>query len=310
MSFNIEQIGVEIPSRSIPIIDMAQQLGMTGKEVRMHTWFLGQRNLVISENTLEEMLLAPARRALEGIDPNEVAYLIYGHTVPHVAPPSQALLERVRRQLGLNNAVAAALSQQNCSTPLYSLRIAHGLLDAAPAGTKALVLAGERAFPDRARVIRGTTVMGEATSACLVSNTPGGDEILSITHRIVGRFFEANEVSAQLQAEYDALYPAVLGETIDQAVRESGIHPECITKILPHNVNTYSWRAVMRHSVLDHSLIYLENIPRLGHCFGADPFINLHDAKSDGIVGPGDHVVLTSAGLGATFVACVVKVGS
>nr|WP_246336682.1 3-oxoacyl-[acyl-carrier-protein] synthase III C-terminal domain-containing protein [Flexivirga oryzae] len=152
--------------------------------------------------------------------------------------------------------------------------------------------------------------MGEATASCLVSKQQGGDEVLSVTHRIVGRFFEANEVSAQLQAEYDALYPEVLGATIDEAVREAGLHPECISKILPHNVNTYSWRSVMRHSAVDATVVYTKNIPRFGHCFGADPFINLHDAKRDGSVRPGEYVVLTSAGLGATFVASVVKVGS
>ncbi len=45
--------------------------------------------------------------------------------------------------------------------------------------------------------------------------------------------------------------------------------------VLPHNVNRYSWSTTARLLGLPLDRIYLENVPKTGHCFCADPFINL-----------------------------------
>ena len=51
--------------------------------------------------------------------------------------------------------------------------------------------------------------------------------------------------------------------------------------VLPHNINTYSWRRIAREAGIPIGLIYLDQVPRMAHCFGADTFINLAIAERD-----------------------------
>jgi len=92
------------------------------------------------------------------------------------------------------------------------------------------------------------------------------------------------------------------------SVSRAGLRMDDIALILPHNVNRLSWaRVLKRMSVRGARRLFLENLSRLGHCFGADPFINLFDATESGRLRPGDHYVMTAVGLGATFSAAVLR---
>ncbi|MEO3806054.1 3-oxoacyl-[acyl-carrier-protein] synthase III C-terminal domain-containing protein [Nonomuraea sp. B1E8] len=51
--------------------------------------------------------------------------------------------------------------------------------------------------------------------------------------------------------------------------------------------------------------LYLDNLSKVGHCFGADAFINYCSARADGRLTPGDRYLMTAVGLGATFSAMV-----
>jgi 3-oxoacyl-[acyl-carrier-protein] synthase-3 len=55
--------------------------------------------------------------------------------------------------------------------------------------------------------------------------------------------------------------------------------------------------------------VYLDNIPKFGHCYASDPFINLASVRDTGLVKAGDLVLLVSAGLGAAFAATLVQIG-
>jgi len=64
-----------------------------------------------------------------------------------------------------------------------------------------------------------------------------------------------------------------------------------------------SWYQVAAAIHMPIEKIYLKNISKTGHCFGSDPFINLKDGISAGLISPGDYYLLVTVGLGATFSA-------
>jgi 3-oxoacyl-[acyl-carrier-protein] synthase-3 len=105
------------------------------------------------------------------------------------------------------------------------------------------------------------------------------------------------------------LYVETLDAVLREALDRAGFSANEVTLVLPHNVNRLSWRQVADSMGIPLERIFLDNVAKLGHCFGADPFINLSDARSAGKVRPGDIVLLATAGLGATFAAMVVRVG-
>jgi len=53
--------------------------------------------------------------------------------------------------------------------------------------------------------------------------------------------------------------------------------------------------------------VYLDNIPRTGHCFCSDPFLNLVSLRDEGRLVPGARYLLTAVGLGATYAAMVIE---
>jgi 3-oxoacyl-[acyl-carrier-protein] synthase-3 len=63
----------------------------------------------------------------------------------------------------------------------------------------------------------------------------------------------------------------------------------------------------MRQIGVPKDRLLLDNQPELGHCFGADPFVNYQTACERGRLRPGDAYVMTAAGLGATLAAMVFR---
>jgi transposase-like protein len=80
-----------------------------------------------------------------------------------------------------------------------------------------------------------------------------------------------------------------------------------VAAILPHNANRFSLARLCRRLGYPFERVYLDNIPVTGHCFCADPFINLHSATAQGRLEPGQIYVMTAVGLGATFSATVLQ---
>jgi 3-oxoacyl-[acyl-carrier-protein] synthase-3 len=78
--------------------------------------------------------------------------------------------------------------------------------------------------------------------------------------------------------------------------------------VLPHNVNLPSWDQISDCCGAERDQVYLRNVPRFGHTFNADPFLNLVDAMAEGRLSPGDLVLLVSVGLGATASCSIFEV--
>lgn len=57
-----------------------------------------------------------------------------------------------------------------------------------------------------------------------------------------------------------------------------------ISLILPHNVNISSWRQLSKSLDIPIQKIYLKNVSKYGHCFCADPFLNLESVIEEGIL--------------------------
>ena len=117
-------------------------------------------------------------------------------------------------------------------------------------------------------------------------------------------------MTPELQGRYHESYVPALASVMRDAVQDAGLAIEDVSLVLPHNVNRFSWSETARLLGIPLARIYLDNIPRMGHCFAADPFVNLATARAEGATKPGDTVLLASAGQGGTFAAAVVRIGT
>jgi 3-oxoacyl-[acyl-carrier-protein] synthase III len=306
----LEQVGAYIPDTSQQVEELIEPLGLSAGQIILFTRFLGLDRVVTAAGVdLAQMLAAAGESALRGVDRGDVRYLIHAHTMQHVAPPSRHVLDEVRESLGLRNATALGISHQNCVIGLYALQVARFLLHDADPRDKALIVTGDKILSQDIRLIPDTTIMGEAAAACLVGSSPRGDMILGRAMRILGQFYRCMDCPPDLKLEYKRIYVDVFAGVMRQALTDSGVAAADLAAVLPHNVNRLSWRRIAGDLGVPADRIYLDNVSRLGHCFSSDPFINLATARAAGRVGPGDLVLMASAGLGAAFAAIVIRLG-
>lgn len=317
MTALIERIGTSVPPGSVPVEQLCDRLGLDERQVRLFTRHFGFDRIAVAEGCTDaDLLLEAARDALAGIDPATVRHVVHCYTVVQLAPDITRHPQMLRERLGLEHASAFALAQQNCSSGLLAVRVAEALLELDPPGSKALIVMGERAYSPLVQVIPGTTIMGDAAAACLVGRAadrePGdrdGDVLLGAAFRTLGEFWDGRHDDPAAVAAFKAVYVDVLTAVIADAVRDAGLAMDQVALILPHNVNRMSWRQVARTLGVPLDRVHLDTLSRIGHCYCADPLLNLADARAAGRVSPGDAVVLATVGLGATFAALVLRAG-
>lgn len=310
MNITIDRVGSFIPETALSMDELRNLLGMTDAQLATYRRFLGYEKVVSAEGvSLLDMLVSAADPVLHGVDLSRIRYLIYAHTIQQAAPPGVNVTAQLRAALGLDHAVSFAISHQNCATGLYAVYLADLLLASDPGDGRALIVMGERAFCRETRVIPNMALLGEAAAAVLVSKGGSGDEVLSSQFHMYGKFYEGIKAAPELVRELNKKYTGALSDVIREAIHRAGIDIADVALILPHNVSRLSWMGVSRALGIPMSKIFLDNVPRLGHVFCADPFINLDAARRAGLLNVGDAVVLACMGIGATFGALVARIG-
>jgi 3-oxoacyl-[acyl-carrier-protein] synthase-3 len=304
----LDAVSAYLPATSVPIEAVVGEDGLSAADARVFRRFYGLDRVRWEDGAgLAEILLAAARKltTLPGRE-HLVRYVIAARTLHSVVPESAHVLDEVCRQLGLVNASSFAVTQHACASGLLAVDLAGRLLAAdGDDDALALILAGEKAFTPSAQFIPATTVMGEGTMAALVRLGGSTDRMLSYATCTRGEFSTGLFTTPELAARFQQEYPLVLGEVMQAAVAKAGLELPAIDLLLPHNVNRMSWVRLCQQ--LDYPLdrVYLDNVPVTGHCFCADPFINLTSAVDSGRLARGDHYLMVAVGLGSTFSAMV-----
>ncbi|WP_239008490.1 3-oxoacyl-[acyl-carrier-protein] synthase III C-terminal domain-containing protein [Streptomyces sp. Tue 6075] len=306
----VERVGSRVAGTMVPVAEIGSSMGFTDAQVRLYERFLGLRNIAVArDEELGDLLLGAAREALRGVEPKSVRHVVHAYTLQFTPPPRRHLLGEIQELLDLGHASSFGLTHQNCVAGLYALKVARLLLRDEPAGAKVLVLTGDKVLSSLVRVLPDTTIMGEAASAFVVGNDPRGDRVAGSAIQVAGRFYRCLDLSEELRLEYKRFYPQALEGVMRDAMRNAGIKGEDIAAIVPHNVNRMSWKGIARNLGIEGDRVYLDNVPKYGHCFASDPFLNLQSARREGRIGPGDTVLMVGAGLGASFAATVLETG-
>jgi 3-oxoacyl-[acyl-carrier-protein] synthase-3 len=304
----IEAVAAYLPETRVPIANLAGQLDMTARDMKLFERFYGLSEVCRDPGgTLTDLLLGATGKLTElAGQEHRVRYVIYAGggtvTVPHPINP----LQEVCAELGLTGATAFALTHHACASTLLSIDMAGRLLtvDGDP-DALALVLAGLKTFTRDAQLVPETTLFSEGSAACLVSATGSSDRVVSYAASMRGDFdgWITNEEEAATR--YGHAYPDCLADVLEQAVAEAGLSLQDLALILPHNVNAVSWSRLCKRMGFPRERVLLDNVPLYGHCFAADGLINYRTACDRGRLQPGDYYLMAAAGLGAVFSAMV-----
>lgn len=307
----LAEVAAHLPARSVPIEDLAERLELSPRQVTVFRRFhgLGSVPRQAPGETLVDLLLAAAGE-LTGLAGREadVRYVLHARGMPVAVPYPLNPVREVAATLGLHRAVVFTVTHQACATSLLALDVAGRLLaaDGEP-GALALVLAGEKTWTRDAELVPETSVFGEGAGACLVSADGPRDRVLSYVARTRGDFDGRLVEDPALLARFQREYPESLAEVVLCAVERAGLRLDDLSLILPHNVNSVSWRQLARRIGYPVERVLLDNVPVTGHSFAADAFLNHRTAAGRGLLVPGEPYLIAAAGLGATFSAMVLR---
>ncbi|MFG2044274.1 3-oxoacyl-[acyl-carrier-protein] synthase III C-terminal domain-containing protein [Dactylosporangium sp. NPDC048998] len=298
-------VGTFVPADRVPIESFADAFDLTPMQIRVfrryHKLGTGSR----STEPLEGLLrLALADLALTPEQSARVRYVLYARSFPVVVPYPRNPLHEVLAEAGLGHAQAFSVGQQACASGLLAVDLAGRLLAGDGDDALAIVLAGEKAFTNEARLVVETSMFGEGAAACLVSASGERDRLLSFVARLRGEFDGGHD---EVAVEFQRIYHDALGEAVTAAVAEAGIALEDVAVILPHNVNAIAWQRTCKRIGFPLERVLLDHVADYGHVFCADAFINHRTATERGLLRPGDRYVIAAAGAGrgATFSAMV-----
>jgi len=307
----LAEVAAYLPELSVPIEDLAERLDLEPRQVKLFRRFhgLGSVPRQAPGETLGDLLVAAAGR-LTGLIGREddVRYVLHARGMPVATPYPVNPVREVASRLGLRKASAFTVTHQACATSLLAIDVAGRLLaaDRVP-GALALVLAGEKTWTRDAEIVPETSVFGEGAGACLVAAEGSRDRVLSYLSRSRGDFDGRLAEDPALLARFQREYPESLAEVVLGAVERAGLQLADIELILPHNVNSVSWRLLARRVGFPVERVLLDNVPVTGHSFAADAFLNHATAAEQRRLVQGRPYLIVAAGLGATFSAMVVE---
>jgi 3-oxoacyl-[acyl-carrier-protein] synthase-3 len=316
---NVIDLSVVFPARAEKLVDLAEDLSLSRNQIRMFDRFFGFETFHCDHAEPLDRLLARASEEVMARNHHHrpaLSHAVHCHTLlsTHVFGQAPSLDQTPASATGpaCLQAFAAAgvevfgATMNHCATGLSMLGLLDHLLDP---GALGLILIGEKAFHPAIRVIENTTIMGEAAAAVLVGHVPGPFEVVETFVRHAPQFWKNTGLRGENYLDgFDSAYLQLASSTLSDALAQFGRRPEDLRWIMPHNVNAPSWYQVAEDAGFQKAQLRLSTIGCYGHCFGVDPFLNLWRGAQDGVLVPGDEVLLFSIGLGATASCALLRV--
>ncbi|MBO1910134.1 hypothetical protein J4G37_35785, partial [Microvirga sp. 3-52] len=272
-----------LPSKQESISDLSENLGLTTFQTKLLTRIHGLEKIRYDpEETLFNLLKEPIIKILPKVDSSKIKYILYAHTIQNVTPHTINIVEQIKEEFNLKHAISFSVTQHNCASALTAIEIASHLLK--KGGDNVLLITGEKAFTPSAQVIPNTSIMGEGSSASILTRNSEKNKLLSMERTILGKYYSGIYQDSELLKEFEKTYVKTLCNTISRALKTAKVRLEDLKIIIPHNVNKTSWLRVADYLQINKNKIYLNNISEFGHCFSSDPFINYSSIEQAGLL--------------------------
>lgn len=319
MSFRILGTGSFLPQKVLTNDDLSHMVETSDEWITKRVGVKERRVCTTETNT--DMGVAAALAALEdsGVKPEELD-LIIGATIS-ADTISPGLAGMVQNRIG----AACPCFDMNAACPgfLFALEVADGFF-VKKTVKKVLVVSAERMsglidWTDRSTCVifgdgAGAAVLGEGDSYLASElHTTGGDDVISIptwwdNSPFYGHELKKNVVSMAGQETYKFAVTSMVRD-IQSVMAKAGITGEQVKAVIPHQANYRIINEARRRLPEIAPEKFLINIQRCGNTSSASEPILLDEANRQGLLQPGDYVVLSAFGGGLSSAASVVRWG-
>lgn len=313
--------GSGLPRKVVTNAELAQTVDTSDEWIVARTG-IRQRHIAGDDETTASLAIAAARAALAdaGVEASGIDLIILATATPDNTFPATAT--KVQAALGCNGGIAFDVAAV-CSGFLYALATADSLLKTGMA-KRALVIGAETFsrildWEDRTTCVlfgdgAGAVVL-EAPSGEASSETPGilGTKLHADGDQHDLLYVDGGPSSTQTVGHVRMRGPEVfrhavvnLAEVLREVLEETGVSPEDLDWVVPHQANARILDATARKlgiapekvvvTVQDHANTSAASVP-----------LALDVARKDGRIKPGDLVMLEAMGGGFTWGASLIR---
>jgi 3-oxoacyl-[acyl-carrier-protein] synthase-3 len=249
----------------------------------------GWGSIFRTERSLEAMAVESGSATLRaaGIAPSSIDALVLCCTdVPGPARAHGRFMESVLTGIGLGDIAFHGLNFNRCVNLLAALDVA-GSFVASGRYRRVLVITTDRVLDEAGRMAHYALFSDGAASCVVAADDEGRDSyqlVACATAQDTRSLAWSNEISADLARQVNERLLTPLDMKLGDV---SGLMHGNIFKPL----------VVMkeRQAGFSREQIYTDNITRVGHCFAADPVVNLVDRAAIGHVRPDGYYLLASS---------------
>lgn len=237
---------------------------------------------------LEDLAVQTGRASLEAAgNPRIDAAVLCSNRIPGPAEGHGEFVARVLTGTGLGDIPAYGVNLNRCVNLLAGLDVARSFV-LSGRYHRVLLVTTDKVAEDADRMSQ-FALFSDGAASCVISADPGA---ASAGFEIAGVATAQETASLEWTSQISADLAKVVNERL---LAEPGLKLGDID-VLAH-ANLYKPLVVMKERQAGFAMgqLYLDNIERLGHCFAADPLINLVDRMVLGHLRPGSYCLLASS---------------
>jgi 3-oxoacyl-[acyl-carrier-protein] synthase-3 len=255
-----------------------------------------------TDRDLADLAADAGRQTLQAArtGPSAVDALVLCSTrVPGPAEGHGGFLARVLTGIGLGDLPCYGQSLNRCVTLLAGIDVARAFV-LAGRYRRVLVITVD-AVADGAAPMSQFALFCDGAASCLISAGPGAADSYEILGCASAQETATLEWTSQISSD-------LARQVNERLLVPPGIKLGDVTALL--HVNLFKPLLVMkeRQAGFREDQLYLDNIVRIGHCFAADPLINLVDRAALGHLLEGHYCMLAASVPGSRFGVLLQKI--
>jgi 3-oxoacyl-[acyl-carrier-protein] synthase-3 len=326
MSVKIAGTGSYTPEKILTNFDLEKMVDTSDEWISARTG-IKERHLAADGEFTSDLACRAAERALEmaNVKPSEIDVISVASITNDRIFPSTACI--TQRKLGAVNAYCFDL-QAACSGLLYSLEVACAMLRSNPRYKNYLVIGAERLSSIVDWEDRSTCVLfGDGASALLLQKSdddeecflasrlgsdgnytdilhiPAGGTEMPTSHETIDQKLHYLKMGGQ---EVFKLAVTAMVNACKETMEETGISPEQVKWLVPHQANYRILKAVASRLSIPEDRVFM-NVDKYGNTSAASIGICLDEMVRGNSVQKGDYVLLTAFGGGLTWGAMLLR---
>lgn len=325
MSIYIAGTGSYLPERILTNADLEKLVDTSDEWIRTRTG-IAERHLAAKDQATSDLAREAAKRALAsaGIEGKDLSAIIVASTTPDYILPNTGCL--LQRDLKCGHIMCFDM-ESACSGLLYALEVASSLMRANKKYRYVLVCGAEKLSGIVNWNDRNTCVLfGDGAGAFVLENRDGDDILPVSCLGADGNYWDTlivpgggsrnpaslstveNHLHSIHMAGKETFKLAIkaMVESSTKALEMSGVLPEDIALVIPHQANRRIIQAVAQRLTVPQDRVF-DNVNSYGNTSAASIGIAFDEAVRTGRLKRGDVVLLTAFGSGLTWGAMVLR---